>query len=246
MKIQRDQIKFGDTLIRYGIIRNGARDETRIVVRPDSSIIALAPKGTRATRVAKAVRGRADWILDQQRDFFRLEKALPRRFISGESYYYLGRQHKLKVLRVLRNGATPDIGLKQARFVAEIPKRWGETKGAQAVRDLLAAWYRQHARDRIEPAAQRVARKLGVGLGGVRMYELKSRWASCGKKGVLRFNWRIIMAPPSLVEYVVTHELCHLRHKDHSPAFWRLLQSIMPDYQERRERLTIMGPRYDI
>ncbi|MBI4639321.1 MAG: M48 family metallopeptidase [Candidatus Tectomicrobia bacterium] len=72
----------------------------------------------------------------------------------------------------------------------------------------------------------------------------QKRWASCDRKGHIRFNWRIVMAPISLVDYIVAHELCHLVRHDHSPAFWKLVRTLLPDYEERRERLKREGPRF--
>ena len=90
-----------------------------------------------------------------------------------------------------------------------------------------------------------VAPRLGVQYQSVRILEMKTRWGSGGPDGQLRFNWRIVMAPRALVEYVVAHELCHLRHSTHSPAFWRLLAQFMPDHEDRRQRLAILGPTFD-
>ena len=85
-----------------------------------------------------------------------------------------------------------------------------------------------------------------AGPGKLMIRQPQKRWASCDKDGNLRFNWRVIMAPMVLVDYIVAHELCHLRHLDHSPAYWRMLRSVMPDFERRRERLRVNGPRYDL
>jgi predicted metal-dependent hydrolase len=85
-----------------------------------------------------------------------------------------------------------------------------------------------------------------VPVKGVALREMKTRWGSGGNDGVLRFNWRIVMAPRRLVEYVVAHEQCHLRYHDHSQQFWRLLARVIPDFQERRQELERLGPSLDL
>ena len=109
----------------------------------------------------------------------------------------------------------------------------------------MEAWYREHARAKLEDIAARLAKRLGVAFDSVRILDMRKRWGSCGKTGVLRFNWRIIMAKSRLVEYVVAHELGHLLHRDHSPVFWRTLGTVIPDYAQRRKELMREGPRLD-
>jgi hypothetical protein len=138
------------------------------------------------------------------------------------------------------------VACEPGRFIVHVPARWRARKRAAEIRPAMIAWYRQHAPDKLETIAARLARKLAFEPPMVRIYELKNRWASCGRGGTLRFNWRLIMAPLTLVEYVVAHEFCHLRHKDHSPAFWRLLGRLVPDHLRRREALDASGPRYTL
>lgn len=90
------------------------------------------------------------------------------------------------------------------------------------------------------------SQQLGWAPQAVYIRDQRSRWGSCNLKGELRFNWRLMMAPSPLLDYVVAHEVCHLLIFDHSPAFWRLLGKIMPDYEERRRRLALTGHQYEL
>ncbi len=87
---------------------------------------------------------------------------------------------------------------------------------------------------------------MGVTAKSVEVREMKTRWGSGGPGGRLRFNWRIVMAPKRLLEYVVAHELCHIRYHDHSREFWRLLGRVMPDYKQRQQELERLGPSLDV
>lgn len=83
-------------------------------------------------------------------------------------------------------------------------------------------------------------------VSAVEVREMKTRWGSGGENGKVRFNWRIVMAPKRLLEYVVAHELCHIKHHDHSREFWRLLSRVMPDFDQRRDELERLGPTLDV
>jgi len=112
------------------------------------------------------------------------------------------------------------------------------------VRRAVTAWYRKQAGRRLPERVEQFAARAGIECPPVLIRDQQKRWGSCSSKGELRFNWRIIMAPMSLVDYVVAHEVCHLKVRDHSPAFWKLLGTILPDYETRRERLRVKGLWY--
>jgi predicted metal-dependent hydrolase len=105
------------------------------------------------------------------------------------------------------------------------------------VRNALVRWYKHHAEVKLREKVDRYAQQIGVEPSGVGIRTFKSRWGSCTAKGNLEFNWKIIMAPNRIVDYVVMHELCHLIHHDHSPMFWKTLESLFPSYQESRNAL---------
>jgi predicted metal-dependent hydrolase len=109
------------------------------------------------------------------------------------------------------------------------------------VRTALVSWYRQHAALRLPELVDEWRKRIGVNVPKVLIREQKKRWASCDASGVVRFNWRIIQAPKSLIEYVVAHELVHLRHRHHTAAYWAALGRVLPTYEARRARLASMG-----
>ena len=243
-RTETEHITYGSTRIDYRIRRSGSRLSIAITVDPDTSVTVSVPKGVRRKRVAVEVRRKASWVIKQQDWFRRHYRRHPRRFVSGETFLYLGRQYQL---RVARDSAVTRASVVLARGTLRVtvPGESPVTAQARRVRALLLGWYRRHALKYVSRVCEVSAKRLGVRYQSLRILEMKIRWGSSGGDGKLRFNWRIAMAPRSLVEYVVAHELCHIRHGQHSPAFWRLLASVMPDYEERRQRLTALGPTLD-
>lgn len=242
---QGSQIQFGNTTILYEITRSPDRNSISVSVHPDGAVTVDAPKGTRKTRIAEAVQAKKVWILNQQEHFRRLMRARTKRFVSGESFLYLGRQYKLLIIdesndeissvRLFRGHIEirPSSGLEQENHVA-------------LIRTMLIDWYREKALSRLEHMTQRYARSLGVAVESVKVREMRRRWGSASRMGKITFNWKIILAPKRLVEYVVAHEVCHLKYDDHSKEFWRLLERAIPDCERRRLELAVNGPKFDL
>ena len=244
MKSNQGGIQFGDTRIEYSIVRRATRTTTAITVHPDRSIEVVAPKGMRKKEVADFVRSKAVWVIKQQAHFARLRVPQEKQFVNGESFQYLGRQYRFKMRIVTGSNVTSKVCLKAGTFFVDMPKRWSVTKRKQAARELLVDWFKEHAKSRLAERARIYARQLGVPAPRTFVRDQQKRWGSCNKKKELRFNWRIIMAPMPLVDYVAAHELCHLFYYDHSPEFWSLLRKILPDFEKRRGQLEKDGIRY--
>jgi len=238
-----ERIAYGNTEVAYEIRRSGSRKTIAVTVNPDASVTVAVPKGTRRTRVAAEVNRKAGWIVAQQDWLRRHYPKRPRQFVSGETFLYLGRQHHLHIVSG-EHGGPASVTLARGQFLVALP---GGAPAAPPprVRALLVRWYRRHAIQYLTGMCEAYAARLGVRPRSVRILDMKTRWGSGGPDGQLRLNWRIVMAPRSLVEYVVVHELCHICHGRHSPAFWRLLSRVMPDYEDRRQRLAVLGPTFD-
>ena len=243
---QTDCVVFGRTKIDYLIQRTSRRKTIAITVNPDKSVTVAVPKGTRRTLVAKKVHQKAEWIVRQQERLRRNGRQSRKAFVSGESFCYLGRQYQLKILRRSTAPSNPQATMFRGRFVVPVARRWGAKRRRSAVQAALVTWYREHADVQICSAVDRYSARLGVAALGIEVREMKTRWGSSGMDGRLRFNWRIVMAPKRLLEYVVAHELCHIRYHDHSREFWRLLSRVMPDYERRRQELERLGPSLDV
>lgn len=182
-------------------------------------------------------------LLDAKRHWIREKLILQREampvsaksFISGEAFSYLGRNYRLKV----QKGRFAPVKLIQGRLVATLPSGAEEP---YMVRNTLVRWYKSHAEQKLQEKAERYAKIIGVEPKSVGIQTFKSRWGSCTAKGDVVFNWKIIMAPNRICDYVVVHELCHLIHHDHSPKFWKEVARVIPDYGERKEWLKQNAP----
>ena len=244
-KAQGSQIQFGNTTIPYEIRRTPNRSSISVNVHPDGTVTVDAPKGSRKTHIAEAVQAKQVWILNQQEHFRRLMRTRTKRFVSGESFLYLGRQYKLMVLNDASD-ETPTVRLFRGQIEVRTPATADQESQVSFTRSMLIDWYRGKALRRLKSLTKRYARNLGVEVESVRVREMKSRWGSANHNGWIAYNWKVILAPKRLVEYVVAHEVCHLKHDDHSREFWRLLERAMPDYERRRLELAVNGPKYDL
>ena len=201
-----------------------------IKVYPAGNVEVLAPVDTTIEAIEQRVLKRIQWILRQQAYFKQLGEHSPeKRYISGESHYYLGRQFLLRV----EEGKPNSVRYKGRYFeVICTPK--------SKAKELMKEWYRIHAKDKFaeyaEPIIARFA-KYGVAPTSLHIQEMENRWGSCTPKGKIILNTQLIKAPRPCIEYVITHELCHLLHPDHTKAFWELLQKEMPDWERWKNKL---------
>jgi predicted metal-dependent hydrolase len=159
----------------------------------------------------------------------------PREFISGESFSYLGRNYRLKI----EQGLYPSIKLQQGQFVVSVCDK--EVDNISAIKQLLVHWYKNHAETKLAKQTHRYAIIIGVNPKSITSKSFKSRWGSCSQGGDIQYNWKIIMAPCRIVDYVVIHELCHILHHNHSPDFWKLVERYCADYIECKEWLKFNG-----
>ena len=161
-----------------------------------------------------------------------------RDLLSGESFLYLGRTYRLKVV------TDPEIqvGLRNGRLLISQHL----LKRAPSARKALRDFYIRRGEEVLPSRVQQLAKKVGVQPGRVRVKELGYHWASCGARGDLNFHWKTLMAPRTVLDYVIVHELCHLRHRDHSNAFWNEIDKILPNYRERKQWLRANGASLDI
>ena len=195
------------------------------------SIKVRVPKGLSDSLVRDLIARKSPWIKRKLREVELAAPPKPKEFVSGETFSYLGKNYRLKVL----SGDTPSLKLRGGYLEANILGS-SETQEDQ-VRSLLLDWYRRHAQERLEEKTRRYAQVLKVEPNSVSVKDYKSRWGSCSTKGDVCYNWRIVIAPHRIVDYVVVHELCHLLEHNHSAIYWRHVERIIPDFQECRKWL---------
>jgi len=210
------------------------RTRLAITVHPDMRLEVVAPLGIQLDRILARVERRAGWIAKQLRFFEQYQPTHPEpRFISGETHMFLGRQYRLKV----RDGASEGIKLIGRYFLVWVKDR----KDSAAIQRLLDAWYRGHAERLFIYRLNQIidgTRSLGLKTTpNVLIRKMERRWGSCTKAGNVLLNVSLIKAPIQCVDYVIVHELCHLRFHNHGPQFYRMLGRCMPDWESRKKRL---------
>lgn len=157
----------------------------------------------------------------------------PKEFVSGEAFQYLGRNYRLKVL----SGRHEKLEFRNGRFYISLSDN--NNSRDETLKKLLTAWYTSNAERKLKERIERYAERLGVKYNNIKLKSFTRQWGSCYLNGDLAFNWRIITAPISIVDYVIVHELCHRLFQNHSKEFWTHLQRVMPDYKTRKEWLRI-------
>ena len=227
----------GSTEIPYTIRHSKKAKRLSIKVTP-SSVEAIAPEDYSCERINKYIGKKREWIYRRVEDL--AESSLgnrfswPDRFVTGAKIPFRGRNMKL----VVKTKNIADITvLYRSAFIVEKPVKALETEVKAAVEKWLGFRLNDDVRDLIK----KYAPKLGVKPGLVRISLYKTRWGSCGKNGDIMINWLLILAPKPVLEYVVVHELSHLRHRNHSPEYWSLVATYLPDFQYAKAWLKDKG-----
>ncbi|MBI4682138.1 MAG: M48 family metallopeptidase [Nitrospirae bacterium] len=224
--------KYGREHVAFEVVYT-KRKTMEIAVHPDAIVIVKVPIGISADKIAARLAKRARWIRKQLSYFQQfIPRTLPRQYAGGETHLYLGRQYRLKI----RKGKKGDVKLKGAYFQISTP----DQKNRQDVKKLLDNWCKEHAR---KIFAQRLgicfekATSLKVPFPSIQLRKMSKRWGSCSNTGYILLNTELIKAPLYCIDYVIMHELCHLKDHSHSHKYYRLLSKYMPDWEKRKERL---------
>jgi hypothetical protein len=235
-------VTFGATTVPYVIVRSRRRRKTMsITLHPEYGVRVAVPVRTASWVVREFVEKRARWIVRTATEEKRVPE--PLQFVTGEMLPYLGEQ-----LPVLRSAAADQDELRRVTVALEgwglriaAPDALDEAARREAVHRAVIDWYRERAQEHLAARVEFWSGHLDCTATGVLARDQRSRWGSCSADGTLRLNWRLIMADPELVDYVVVHELTHMRVRNHSPAFWRELAQTMPDHLSLRARLREFG-----
>lgn len=229
-------IQYGTRRIEYELVYVD-RSDLAIHVHPDRSIVVEAPFESDPKHIESKLQKRAKWILKQQRLFEDHSNAVPhRQYVSGETHMYLGRQYRLKVIEADFDRVKFNRG--RIYLFVNDPSDW------QRKHDLLQKWYRTRARfifqERLDACFERLT-GMGIPYPELQIRRMKSQWGSCSNSGNIILNLKLIQMPKRLIDYVVIHELCHLKEHNHSQAFYRLLDQMLPHWSAIREELNQWG-----
>ena len=232
-------IHYGKEQINYSVVKVPHRNsKIHIHVHPNGSVQVDAPEHASQQTIKQAVYKRARWIhnnlekIKEQQQFVQT-----RQYVSGESHFYLGRRYPLKIQSVKKQD--PEVKLYRGRLHIKTKDR-----DPAAIRYLLNQWYRQRALQMFEKRLQVLIPSV-VWLKGqvspMKLLDMKKQWGSCSPKGTIILNPHLVKAPRECIDYVICHELCHLKEHNHSPKYYRLLSQLMPEWELVKGKLDGMA-----
>jgi predicted metal-dependent hydrolase len=228
----RRTICFGATTIAYELSFRPRRD-LAISVHPDLRVSVVSPIGADPRRVDAKVAARAPWILRQRLRYEDLHPLPePKRFVAGETHLYLGRQYRLRILEDSVEG----VELIRPFLCATVRHR----EDAARVRRLVEDWFRAKAEEALSRRVQGFVERNPSFRDlphRIRLVRMSRRWGSCSPSGTVSLNPALVHVHPLCIDYVIAHELCHLKVLNHGPRFLTMINHLMPDWRRRRERL---------
>lgn len=227
IRTTKETVIIGGKAIGYRLHRVPRRKHIHLLVDERGSLVVRAPYRCSTQHAGAAIQANHAWALRALERARRslaqrptLDDGCPLPFLDGSLVLRL---HITGRPGVWRDGSELCVA--------------GTELGGDALRAHLSSWYRREAREHLIARVQNLALRVGLAPQRVLIRGQRTRWGSCSARGTVSLNWRLMQLPQSLGDYVVVHELCHLRHLNHSPVFWNLVEGIVPDWRERRARL---------
>lgn len=212
-------------------LKKSARKTTSIYIERDGTISVLAPEPYDMSMIEQILESKRSWIYRNLAEWEDLNRTrVEREFVNGEGFPYLGSTYRLQII----DKAGHDLSLKNGMFILK-------RSSLSNARLKFVEFYKEKAKTRIPKQVEIYAKQMGLKPSGFRVQELKNRWASCSTDGTLNFHWRCMMAPLSALEYIVVHELAHLKFPNHTAEFWSTVEKVLPDYQKAKGWLRLYG-----
>jgi len=251
---------YGNDTIRYEVIRKTKPSDTAkkvarkviIKVHPDQRVVATVPYDASEGAIVDAMHKRARWIWQSINDFAKQkDTVLHKRYVSGETQFYLGKRYVLKV--IVDAEQAPSVKLSRGKLNVtikhEISKNTApDSQGSRAakIKPLIDKWYQHKAKAIFHERLAALLPKTTwvTDIPSFRVMAMKKQWGSCSAKGNLMLNPHLVKAPKECIDYVILHELCHIAEHNHSERFWRLLTQVMPNWKEVKAKLDDMAEMY--
>jgi predicted metal-dependent hydrolase len=216
--------------------KTSKRRTASLFVERDGSVHLIIPDHLPVSRIEDIINSKRMWIYKSLAEWEDLNASrVERDFTSGEGFLYMGRTYRLKVTDDILENFT----FRDNQFLI----RKGELKDCE---EYFKEFYKHKALQKIPERVQLYAGKMGVKPKSIKVLELGNRWASCSPDGNLNFHWKCMMAPLSVLDYIIVHELAHLIHMNHTDAFWNEVDKVVPDYRSKAEWLKFNGAAMDI
>lgn len=207
-------------------LHRSKRRTVQLSITNDARLVIRAPLRMPVSEINRFVESKAGWIREKKELILkRRALVLQPQFLEGSKVIYLGSYFTLSFVPGINR---PEIKDDLLLF---------PQKHREHVAEALVKWYQREARSLFEKRVACYAAKTGLMCSSIRLSGARKRWGSCSSKNSLNFSWRLILAAPAAVDYVIVHELCHILHKNHSKRFWQAVETILPDYKSSRRWL---------
>jgi len=214
----------------YQIQYSTRRKHIALLVDDDARLIVKAPAGASEDFIKAAIARHRNWIEQKIAQIRARDPVVrDRKFVNGENFLYLGQWYRLAIVK----NQTEPLTLKDYFYLSE--------KYLPHAREVFIDWYKRAGLSKISERVERYANLTGLKPERIRITRAQKRWGSCSAKGYVNFSYRLIMAPLSVIDYVVVHELVHLRIRNHSRRFWNNVKVLMPDYEKYENWLKEKG-----
>lgn len=237
MKLSYD---YGTQKIEFTVVYR-KRKTLSIEVEAPNTITIIAPLGTSEQGILEVVKPKSKWIVQKLFEIKEVQYLKTnKQYVNGESFTYLGRKYSLQFIHD-ENITFPEVKLLRGKLVA-----YANNKDEESIKKAIKNWYKEKAKVKIQERINYYQDYFKIKPSKVLIKEQQKRWGSCTSKGELLFNWKCIMTPSPILDYIIVHEMCHLVHLNHSKEFWQLLKRVLPDYEERKGSLKNNGIKYDL
>lgn len=237
--VKKHILQTGENSIVYTVSRTG-RKTIGITINEKGDVKVSAPLFISEKEIIEVVRKKAAWITEKLNELKKRNlNTAAREYVSGEKLLYLGSEYTLKVVE--KEQYKPIVFMQDDNIIVYIPRGLPEESRKQVIKDSLVKWYKQCFNDIACKRVKKYSYNLMIISCRIVIKDQKTRWGSCSSKGNINLNWRLVMAPLYIIDYVIVHELCHMRFMNHSKDFWNLVESIVPNYRECRRWLRENG-----
>lgn len=238
-------IKFGDMEISYSIDRTD-RKTVGIVVEPNGKVQIKAPLNLEQDKILEAIHKKRKWISEKLKLTEEIKKPIPLKheLVSGEKILLKNRLIRLKIHPYPNKRSKLTYAFKTLHIY--VNEKFSQKEREDEIKRVLINWYKQKALKIITNRIEKYLELIDFKPQEIKVRDQKIRWGSCTKDGKLIFNWRIIMAPISAIDYLIVHELCHMKEPTHSSKFWDIVESLIPKYKKWKDWLRIYGRSLDL
>jgi len=219
--------------LSYHLIRSKKRRKTiSLHIQEDGKIVLYTPYRTPKSEIEKFIHDKQSWIVEKVSEKEKRIKEAEKTFLPGEKFLYLGEWYPLETQVSSCQG--PPLRLAFGKFILNHDRM-------EEARDLFCNWYQREAREKIVERVDYYSHRFQLFPEGIKITSARFRWGSCSRDNRLSFSWRIIMASLAVIDYILIHELVHIKEKNHSKKFWNYLESVFPGYREQRHWLRENG-----